>query len=262
MKGAVHGGPDDDEERWFEVRSLSLIYREGHRVAAHAHAWAQLVHARSGVMRVMARDRVWLVPPNRAIWVPAGVRHQFLVKGEVAFRTLYVSPERALETGRDLAGLEVSPLLAELVDHVAGIGMLDGRRPEHANLRAVLIDLLKTAPGNDLSLRMPKDPRARRLADRLQADPADRRDLARLALDAGASLRTLQRCFIRDTGLTIDAWRQKARLIASTAALSSGVSVTEAAFGCGYNSPSAFIAAFGRLFGATPGQFATPPWSD
>jgi AraC-like DNA-binding protein len=254
------GGDDwaDDDERWFDVRSLSLTYRTGHHVHAHAHAWHQLVHARSGVMRVMVADRVWLVPPTRAIWVPAGVVHQFVVRGEVAFRTLYLSPDTVMAKG--LTGLEVAPLLTELVDHIARIGMLDRRIAEHAHLKAVLIDLLRAARPNDLSLPLPQDPRARRVADRLQADPADKTDLNRLAADAGASLRTLQRCFTRETGLTLDAWRQRARLIASTVALASGVSVTEAAFGCGYASPSAFISAFARLFDTTPGQFVGQPW--
>jgi AraC-like DNA-binding protein len=255
--GANDWAPDD--ERWFDVRSLSLTYRTGHRIPAHTHEWHQLVHGRSGVMRVMVEDRVWLVPPTRAIWVPAGVVHQFVVRGEVAFRTLYLSPDAAVTKG--LTGLEVAPLLTELVDHIARIGMLDRRIAEHAHLKAVLIDLLDAARTNDLSLPLPRDPRARRLADRLQADPANKTDLARLAAGAGASLRTLQRCFSRETGLTLDAWRQRARLIASTAALASGVSVTEAAFGCGYSSPSAFIAAFGRLFDTTPGQFIGQPWS-
>ena len=248
-----------DDERWFDVRSLSLTYRTGHRIPAHAHEWHQLVHARSGVMRLMAEDRVWLVPPTRAIWVPAGVVHQFVVRGEVAFRTLYLAPDAAVAKG--LTGLEVAPLLTELVSHIARIGMLDRRVSEHLHLKAVLIDLLEAARSNDLSLPLPKDARARRLADRLQADPTDKTDLGRLAADAGASLRTLQRCFARETGLSLDAWRQKARLIASTASLAAGASVTEAAFCCGYSSPSAFIAAFGRLFGATPGQFIGQPWS-
>jgi AraC-like DNA-binding protein/quercetin dioxygenase-like cupin family protein len=248
-----------DDERWFDVRSLSLTYRAGHHIPAHAHEWHQLVHGRSGVMRVTVEDRVWLVPPTRAIWVPAGVVHQFVVRGEVAFRTLYLAPD--IDVSKGLTGLEVSPLLTELIDHIARIGMLDRRIAEHARLKAVLIDLLNAARPNDLSLPLPRDPRARRLADRLQADPADKTDLHRLAAGAGASLRTLQRCFSRETGLTLDAWRQRARLIASTVALASGVSVTEAAFGCGYSSPSAFIAAFGRLFDTTPGQFIGQPWS-
>ena len=106
------------------------------------------------------------------------------------------------------------------------------------------------------ALPLPRDVRALRLATHLQAEPADRRDLEALAADAGASLRTLQRCFADETGLTIEAWRQKARLVHAAAALAGGASVTVAAIDCGYDSASAFIAAFRRQFGVTPGKFA------
>ena len=78
------------------------------------------------------------------------------------------------------------------------------------------------------------------------------RDIARAA---GSSLRTLQRIFPRETGLSLDAWRQKARMIHAAARLSSGESVTAVALDCGYDSVSAFISAFQRQFGQTPGRY-------
>lgn len=89
----------------------------------------------------------------------------------------------------------------------------------------------------------------------MRSDPGERRDLQDLAVESGASLRTLQRCFSEETGFSIEAWRQKARLIHAAAALASGASVTAAAFDCGYDSASAFIAAFRKQFGVTPGKF-------
>jgi AraC-like DNA-binding protein len=68
-------------------------------------------------------------------------------------------------------------------------------------------------------------------------------------------LRTLQRVFPAQTGLTLEAWRQKARLIAAAAALSTGAPVAVTAADCGYDSPSAFITAFKRQFGMTPGRY-------
>jgi AraC-like DNA-binding protein len=120
----------------------------------------------------------------------------------------------------------------------------------------VLVDLLNDAQPIDLMLPLPRDARAHRLADHFQSQPHDRTDLPQLATIVGASVRTLQRCFVSETGMTVDAWRQKARLIASTAALSGGSSVTIAALDNGYDSPSAFIAAFKRQFSMTPRQFA------
>jgi AraC-like DNA-binding protein len=239
----------------FDVRSLAVTFRDGHRLSSHTHPWAQLVYARSGLMNVTAEGRVWFVPPTRAIWIPAGLAHEVGIRGEVALRTLYIGADRARGVNRTAEALEVSPLLGELILHILTVGMLDPARPEHDRLAAVLMDLIAAAPAIDLALPLPCDPRALRLAEQLRADPADKRDLEEMAVEAGASLRTLQRCFSDETGLTIEIWRQKARLVHSAAALASGVSVTDAALECGYDSLSAFIAAFRRQFGVTPGRF-------
>jgi hypothetical protein len=79
----------------FDVRSLGVTYRDGHRVESHRHPWAQLIYARSGVMDVSTNRRLWFVPPTRAIWIPAGIQHAIAMRGEVALRTLYVAPERS-----------------------------------------------------------------------------------------------------------------------------------------------------------------------
>jgi AraC-like DNA-binding protein len=239
----------------FDVRSLAVTYRDGHVLDAHAHPWAQLVYARSGLMHVSADDRMWFVPPTRAIWIPPFVTHCIGVKGQVALRTLYLSPRRAAGVERSLEALEVSPLLTELILHTLSLRMLDPGVPAHAHLACVLIDLINAAPRIDFALPLPRDARALRLAEQLRGDPSDKRDLEALANECGASLRTLQRCFAEETGLTIDAWRQKARMVHSAAALAAGASVTEAALDCGYDSPSAFIAAFKKQFGITPGRF-------
>jgi AraC-like DNA-binding protein len=240
----------------FDVRALAQTFRDGHVVNGHAHSWGQLTYARTGIMHVTTGGRVWFVAPTRAIWIPPRTMHTLAFRGDVAFRTLYVAPERAGAVLRDIEALRVNTLLQELILHIATIGMLDPRRPDHDRLAGVLMDLIANARGDDLWLPLPTDPRAQRLAGHLRAQPTDKADLESLAADTGASLRTLQRCFVTETGLTIEQWRQKARLVHSSAELASGASVTAAALGCGYDSTSAYIAAFRAQFGVTPGRFA------
>ncbi len=239
----------------FDVRSLALTLRTGASLGAHAHPWGQLVFASSGVMRVATHARAWLVPATKAIWLPAGVAHRIAIQGEVAMRTLYIAGARAAPLPPAPSALEVAPLLRELIVHIVGIGMLNPKTPEHDRLAGVLVDLLRQARPEDLFLPLPADPRAGALARRLQDRPDEATDLKTLADRAGASLRTLQRIFPRETGLTLEAWRQKARLIHAVACLASGASVTTAAFACGYQSVGAFIAAFSRQFGVTPGRY-------
>lgn len=238
-----------------DVRTLSLTYYDGCHVGAHRHGWAQLIWARSGIMRVTVGSSIWLVPPTRAIWIPAHTSHEFSAKGEVAFRTLYIADERSLAVERQVGALEVSPLLAELILHILSEEMLDPSTPAQDRLAGVLVDLINAARSIDLMLPLPADARALRLAAHFQSRPDDNSRLPSLANNVGASVRTLQRCFISETGMTIDSWRQKVRLITATALLANGGSVTEAALNSGYDSPSAFIAAFKRHFSMTPKQF-------
>jgi AraC-like DNA-binding protein len=133
--------------------------------------------------------------------------------------------------------------------------MLHPASPEQDRLARLLVDLLAQARSIDLALPLPADRRALTFAGRVQAAPGDGASLAELAHRSGASLRTLQRIFPPETGLTLEAWRQKARLIAAITALSGGAPVGVAAVHCGYASPSAFITAFRRQFGVTPGRY-------
>jgi AraC-like DNA-binding protein len=246
----------------FSVRSLATTYPDGARLQRHDHAWGQVAFCNSGVMQVQTDEAAWLSPPTRAIWLPAGVVHEIVMKGEVATRFLYIAPELAGRLPPRVQVLEVLPLLRHLILHILRLRMLDPQRPEHDRLAGLLIDLLAEARPQDLALPLPRDRRALSMAQRLRDVPAGKTPLAELARDAGASLRTLQRLFPAETGLTLEAWRQKARLITAVAMLSGGAPVAVTAADCGYDSPSAFINAFRRQFGVTPGRhlrgFAPP----
>jgi AraC-like DNA-binding protein len=237
------------------VRSAAATYPEGYRLHRHDHPWGQLAFCNTGVMRVVSDAAAWLSPPTRAIWLPAGVAHEIVMKGEVATRFLYVCPELAEPLPLQPEVIEVAPLLRELILHVLRIRMLHPDMPEQDRLARLLIDITVQARRVDLVLPLPSDKRALALAEQLQDEPSNNAGLGDLARRAGASLRTLQRLFPAETGLTLEAWRQKARLIWSITRLSAGASVSTAAFDAGYESPSAFIAAFKRQFGVTPGRF-------
>jgi AraC-like DNA-binding protein len=104
-------------------------------------------------------------------------------------------------------------------------------------------------------LPRPTDPRARCIVGALDADPGDRRPLAAWARSAGASTRTLARLFRRETGLGFRAWRQQLRLLRGLERLAAGDAVTRVAVDVGYDSPSAFVAAFRRALGTSPGRY-------
>lgn len=236
------------------VRSLACTYYDGYHIPPHTHGWAQLIFAASGVMRVATAEALWIIPPSRAVWAPAGVPHEIFARGEFAMRTLYFDPVLASAMPGHIYALDITPLLRELILHTVGIGMLDGANPAHQRLTGVITDQLTHAATLPLSLPLPRDARAVRLAERLREEPACDLELGALAREAGASARTMQRLFLAETGLRFAEWRQRLRLLHGASLLGSGASVTEAGLDAGYAGTSAFIAAFRKQFGITPAR--------
>lgn len=70
------------------------------------------------------------------------------------------------------------------------------------------------------------------------------------------SRRSFTRCFRDETGMSLAAWRQHVRLLEALARLGCGQPITTIALDVGYESPSAFTAAFQRAFGVPPSRYA------
>ena len=84
--------------------------------------------------------------------------------------------------------------------------------------------------------------------------PGDGASIASLARQAGASLRTIERCFLAETGIAVGDWRRRVRLFHALRLLEAGTSVTEVALEVGYANTSAFSHAFARQFGRSPSK--------
>jgi AraC-like DNA-binding protein/quercetin dioxygenase-like cupin family protein len=228
---------------------------DGQRIAPHRHRRAQLVYASRGVMTVTTSDGAFVVPPQRAVWMPGGHEHQIDARGAVAMRTIYVEPDAAPGLPKQVCVLHVTPLLRELI--LAAVRASQPYEPEspESRLMDVILDQIRALPAAPLSLPMPRDRRLRRVTEALRADPADARGLEAWAREAGASARTLARLFRTETGMSFGAWRQQVRLLRALEKLAAGEAVTSVAFDLGYDSPSAFIAMFRRNLGASPTRY-------
>jgi len=145
--------------------------------------------------------------------------------------------------------------MREVLRRAFQLDTLDRRIREQRNLIEVLLDQLETLPLTTIDLPMPRDTRAVRVAARIRSTPDAANALAEVARDAGASARTIERIFRAETGLSFGAWRQRARLARALQLLADDVTVTQAAMSVGYDSVSAFVAAFRRTIGTTPGKY-------
>jgi AraC-like DNA-binding protein len=228
-----------------------LEHRE--RIDWHDHAEHQLVYPSSGVLHVRTDRGAWVVPPRRAVWLPAGVPHSHRAHGRTHMLTLAfsadVNPLNAIEP----TVVAVGQLLREVIITLAEDRSLGP--DDRADLHRVAVRRLTPTPALQHHLPTPADARLRDVADMLSDDPADTRTLAELGHAAGASERTLSRLFRRDTGMTFPQWRAQLRLQHAMLLLAAGSTVTGASAASGYSNVSAFIAAFRDAFGVTPAAY-------
>jgi len=233
-----------------EIDTLARNYPAGFDIGRHAHDAHQIVHAESGIMRVGAERGQWVVPPGRAVWMPARMVHWIHCVTPVMMRTIYIGDGRGAGGG-ECEVWSVSPLMREII-----IRLVEGA---DGALERVLIAALRLeisqVDATRLHLPQARDRRLRRVTEALQAAPGDRRSLDEWAQAAGAAPRTLIRLFVKDTGMTFREWRRQLRILCALEALACGQSVTAVALELGYASPSAFIHAFREVLGVTPARY-------
>lgn len=218
----------------------------------HTHDDHQLAWAASGVLTVRTGAADWVLPPSRALWIPAGLKHETLAAGTATMRSLYLRPDRSPASWAGPVPVMVTPLLAELIGYLGSESLGPA---QHGRAEALLADLLRPVPMTTIDVAMPDDERAAAVAAALIADPADGRPLAEWGRHAGASGRTLARAFLTGTGMPFGQWRRLVRLQAALPQLAAGRAVGTVARYVGYQTPSAFVAAFRKETGLTPAAY-------
>ena len=220
-------------------------------VPSHHHPWAQLAYPIRGAIRICAAGTAWIVPANRAVWIPPEIDHDVTVLGAVELRTLYISSAAAPLPLDACTVVDVSPLLRALCEAIAeGVG--DTR---HHLMMQLALEEMRIARPLSLDLPLPRDRRLKTLCDALMADPADGRGLAEWAEQVGASERTLARLFQSELDTSFGAWRQQLRLARAVDEISRGLPVAQVAATVGYASQAAFSAMFSRALGVPPSRF-------
>lgn len=255
---AGHDGPGKYLD--YHDRPRPLVAMENHWPAGsstgwHTHPRAQLLYATSGVMVVHTDAGSWVVPPNRALWMVAHLRHNVTMSGDVLMRTAYVDATAIARLPRESGVINVSPLLRELLVEAVRLPPGGALSARDKRLIALIIDELRVANTLALHLPMPADTRLQTICRALIAHPDDASSAAAWAASINVGERTLQRLFIQHTGMGFSQWREQARLLAALTSIAQGKKLIEVALDCGYSSHSAFTAMFKRHFGVPPSAF-------
>lgn len=260
-KDSPYRCPFGDSAPWREVPLQHPVtcrvkdYPAGTHIEPHRHRRHQLVYAMSGLMVVRSEAGRWVVPSTRAIWMPAGMAHAVDCIAAVNMRSLYVDPAFASHLPGEAFAVGVEPLLRELLHSATLIDSPYEEDSRDGRVTRLILDELRRMDVLPLHLPTPVDPGLQRICGHLQRHPDDDSTLQDWAQDLAIDMKTIQRRFARELGMTFGQWRQQARLLDAMERLATGAKVIDVALAMGYDSPSAFTSMFKRQLGQTPAAF-------
>ena len=244
-----------------DVKPLFTIFRttkqRNESLGLHSHEEGQLTFAASGMVQVHTDAGVWLVPPQLAAWVPAGVHHRLEAMTDAELWMVHWDPATvkawSVQTSLDRAfALRVTPLLRSLLDEAVSIDPASDKAELVVRLMLYELTAMPDAP---TFLPLPTSPVGRRVADLVIADHRNQLDLSEIASRAATSVRTVSRLFPIETGLTLKAWRQRARIVRTIERLARGDTPAKIAREAGFASTAAYSCAFRQVTAMTPTAF-------
>lgn len=251
---------DYEEFGSFEVpRAVSAVGMElvtkGYERVPHHHRKAQLILVVRGLVICEVKKGLWMIPSQCALWIPGGMEHGVRCVGDLELYVLFVDPEIALDLPSECSTFSISPLLRELVIAVSRLPQLYDAEGADGRLIQTMLDQLAKAPAERLHVPMPADPRLRKIAAMLTADPSNRFTISEWAREVAMSERSLFRLMLSQTGMSFGRWRRQFQIMFAIERLASGYPVQAVAFDLGYESASAFISMFKKVLGQPPGKY-------
>jgi len=238
------------------ITILSFDLPKGGKSRSHQHAWGQFMYAISGVLFVNTESGSYIVPPNRAVWIPGGIEHNVETPSGAKVRSLLFHLEQTKALSPVCNVLEVSALLRELILEANRLAKDYDWLGKGGRLMKVIHDMIGEMESVPLHLPLPRAEKLQEITEKLLLNPADNRSIDEWGTIVGASGRTLSRLYLKEVGMPFGNWRQLFRIQAALQFLAQGESVTTVAYDVGYNSVSTFITMFRKHMGYTPGDKA------
>ena len=212
----------------------------------------QLYWSPDGLLGTLSGTDGRFVGQREAFWVKRAVSHE--VSGGASQTTYRVFLREVPPALRDVrvAAVSVSAEATRLIRFIATAGVTEAEALEaRARIMAGLGATTREFTGHCADGRG----FAMTVARSLTREPADPTRLEEWAVRLCTSVKTLQRDFEREFGMSYSQWRTRLRLQAARVLLKEPRPVTQVAHQVGYASPSAFIQAFSKEYGHTPGDY-------
>lgn len=238
---------------WFEDNWI-------HDNVMHRHSKAQLIYVESGFQYLTVNEKIYLLPQNHAAWIPSNAIHKTNSHSEtIKLMIMFFDVNKTDLFYHEVSIFSVSPVLKEMIKYAEKWSKnIKENADENIFLRALYNELPNfVADSIQLHISLPEDKRLTKAIKHLNNNyTKDYFRMEELGEISALSLRSIERIFKKETGLTLSKYQQMLRIIKSLELLSANKwTISEIAYKVGYKSLQAYTNSFRSIMQYSPSDF-------
>lgn len=222
----------------------------------HTHNRAQLTFVEEGYQYFHIDQKIYLVPQHHVIWIPCGKAHRITSEAKTVHLMVFLFKSVFKEDFyKNVHVFAVPPVLKEMLLYGSKWNQLLAEDEEQdLFFKAILKSLPNFCKESSyLEIPVPADIRLIPVCEHINLNFRYRLDTDFLAEKAQMSVRSLQRNFKKETGITLQKYLQLVRILKSIELLDTGqYTLSQIAYKTGYQSLSAFTASYQAIMKSKP----------
>lgn len=245
-----------------EISKPNFVWFEdnwAHDNVMHKHGKAQLIYVKSGFQYLTVNGKIYLLPQNHAAWIPPNAMHKTNSHSEtIKLMIMFFDVSKTDLFYHEVSIFSVPPVLKEMIKYSEKWSKsIDENADENIFLKALYNELPNfVADSIQLHISFPEDKRLTKALKYLNSNYTKDFRMDELSDIAALSLRTIERIFKKETGLTLSKYQQMLRIIKSLELLSANKwTISEIAYKVGYKSLQAYTKSFRSVMQYSPSDF-------
>lgn len=222
----------------------------------HVHHRAQLTFVEEGYQYFHIDQKIYLVPQHHVIWIPSGKAHKITSEAQTVNLTVFLF--KSVFEDEFYRNVQVFTAPSVLKEMLLYASKWNQSLIENEEQDLFLKAILKSLPNfckesNGLEIPVPSDIRLIPVCQDINSNFKYNMDIDSLAEKAQMSVRSLQRTFKNETGITLQKYHQLTRILKSIELIDTRkFTLSEVAYKVGYQSLSAFTSSYFAVMKTKP----------
>ncbi|WP_312334169.1 AraC family transcriptional regulator [Sphingobacterium sp.] len=237
---------------WFEENWI-------HDDELHSHRKGQLIYVEQGFQYLTVAGKMYLLPQNHVAWIPSGALHKTNSHSErIKLMVLFFDITQEDPFFNQVQIFSAPKVLREMILYTEKWSkLMEENQQEKAFLGALLNELPYFGTQLlQLEITLPHENRLQTVLNHLHDHYTEAIRMDEIATLSNLSLRTIERLFKKETGMTLAKYQQLLRIIKSLELLSTKqFTISQIAYKVGYQSVQAFTNSFYAVMKYRPSSF-------